>query len=59
MLLFIFLDHGTKGTNIFFQPVDGNLLIQQKVTTNTQCQIKIGKKIKSDKFKFNDLSNFV
>jgi len=59
MLLFIFLDHGTKGTNIFFQRVDGNLLIQQKVTTNIQYRIKIGRKIRSEKFKFNDLSNFV
>lgn len=43
---FIFLDHGTKETNIFFQRVDGSLLIQQKVMTSIQYQIKIKKKDK-------------
>ncbi|TGZ32456.1 Uncharacterized protein DBV15_11903, partial [Temnothorax longispinosus] len=39
--------------------LDGNLLIQRKVTTSIQCRIKIGRKIKFDKLRFNELSNFV
>lgn len=39
-------DLGMKEINIYFLPVDGNLLTQQKVMINTQYQIKTGKKIK-------------
>jgi len=45
----IFLDHGMKETSTFSQQVDGNHLIQQKVTINTQYRIKIRRKIKFDK----------
>lgn len=47
---FVFLDHGMREINIFFQRADGNLLIQQKVTINIQYRIKIRRKIKFDKF---------
>ncbi|XP_011630506.1 protein FAM50 homolog isoform X1 [Pogonomyrmex barbatus] len=52
---FVFLDRGTRGTNTFFQQVDGNPSIQRKVTTNIQYRIKIGRKIRSDKLKYKEV----
>lgn len=46
-----------KEINISSQRVDGNPLIQQKVMTNIQYQIKIKRKIKFDKFCFDGLFN--
>ncbi|KAG5309614.1 FAM50 protein, partial [Acromyrmex insinuator] len=46
-----------RGINTFFQRVDGNPLIQQKVMTSIRYQIKTGRKIRSARFRFNKLFN--
>lgn len=56
---FYILDHGTRGTNTFSQRADGNLSTQRKVTISIPYQIKIGRKIRSDKLRFNKLFNFI